>query len=175
MFIRFALILSLLGCSAVSKTRKENQIQLGSIRFFGGVAKNDKWNDILEFQRVSWYQNLNLFYDVIAAELKLDSPFAKWLSEREVKDVSQCSKFLVLMLYSTIPVRIAHSDFYAQVEAQGWKKLYIDDFGKALRIHPTYGDWRLQNYNVIGLCHQSMNVGHIDLTFPSFNTIQVKF
>jgi hypothetical protein len=175
MIIRLALILSLLGCSAVSKTRKENQIQFGSVRYFGGVAKNEKWNDILEFQRVSWYQNLTLFYDVLAVELKTTSPFSKWLSEREVKEISQCSKFLVLMLYSTIPVKIAHSDFYTQVEAQGWKKIYIDDFGKSISTHPTHGDWRLQNYKVIGICHQSMNVGHIDLSFPSFNTIQMKF
>jgi hypothetical protein len=175
MLIRLLLAFLIIGCSAVSKTRKDNQIQQGSVRFFGGVAKNDKWNDVLEFQRVSWYQNLNLFYDVLAVELNASSPFYKWLSNKESKEISQCAKFVVTLLYSTLPVKITHADFYAQVEAQGWKKIYIEEFSKSISSHPTYSDWRLQNYKTIGFCHNSMNVEHFELSFPSFNSVQVKF
>jgi hypothetical protein len=98
-----------------------------------------------------------------------------WLSEREVNEKNECAKYLIVMLYATIPVRIAHSDFYEQVDQQGWKRLELGDFSKAISRHPSFGDWKLNNYKIMALCHKSMNIRHIDLTFPGFNSIQLNF
>jgi hypothetical protein len=162
-----------LGCS--SSKYLENEIKIGTIRFFGGVEKNKKWDEKLNLTRVSWYYRLTLYYDVNIYRATKASNFYNWFSPEEKEYFNTCSDLLVSVVYSADSKKISHSMFINQMEVNGYDFITVNSFAKNLRSHPSFEDWKLHRYKIFGHClKKNAKVSHeLTLNFPSFR--EVKF
>jgi hypothetical protein len=151
---------------------KDNQVKLSTVRFFGGVHENKSWKENLNFKRVSWYYRITLFYDAILHRASKSSSFYNWFSKSEKEYFEDCSDVVVAILYSADSKRISHNMFTSQMEHQGYKEVSILDFSKSLQSHPSFEDWKLHRYKVVGYClDRNKTKGDIKISFPSFFTI----
>ncbi len=165
-------LLPLLSCSAFKKDLVENEIKYGQVRFFGGVQGDIKWHDALIFSRASWFYGFNMYYDALIYKVDKNGPFMNWFSNTEQEMIKDCHPFLVTASYTPDSTKIAHTMFYDQLQQLGFKRKAIRNFYKSFRNHPSFHEWRLDNYTVDGFCG-SKSLNELRIVFPSFDTVNI--
>jgi len=162
------LFLVLSGCAAY---KSYNQTTEGLVILRGGVFGNETWDDSLEFERLSWYHGMSLYYDTLIYSPDKNSPFFKWFSDTEKEYLSKCRHFVVTAGYSADPTKISHVSFREQMKLNGYDDVVVNNFASFLKTHPSSSDWRLQNYKILGFCQRSPSTYDSDkliIHFPSF-------
>jgi len=159
--------LMVVSCAHLSDTI----VKKGSWSIEGGKFDDKKWNDILSFRRVSWFQELTLVYDVFVADYRQDSNFNNWFSSFEKKQIEKCENFFIVVNYSQDSSKISHELFYQQMKQQGLEKIMIGGFFENFKMHSSYSAMSLKQYEVHGFC--GLNNNGISIVFPGFNRVDV--
>jgi hypothetical protein len=174
-FLHF-ILLFLVSCAAY---RSFNQTTTGSVRFPGGVKGDETWDDAMIFKRASWYHGMTLYFDALVYVADENSPFFRWFSRSETQYFRKCEKLLVTVNYSADSTKISHVMFREQMRANGYDDIVVNTFAQSVKTHPTFQDWNLQNYKILGYCkRQVAQVGEesfLSVSFPSFRELQIKF
>ncbi|MCE3011757.1 MAG: hypothetical protein LW878_01710 [Proteobacteria bacterium] len=174
--ILFGLVLLVTSCAAY---RSFNKTTTGSVRFPGGVKAKEQWDDAMIFKRASWYHGMTLYYDALVYRAEKDSPFSRWFSSSEQQYFQKCEHLLVTVNYSADATKISHVMFREQMRENGYDDIVVNSFAQSVRTHPTFQDWNLQNYKVLGYCkRQTAKVGgegYLSVSFPSFTELILNF
>ncbi len=169
-------LLLLLG--ACASYRSFNQTTSGKVRFPGGVKGNESWDDSMYFKRASWYHGMTLYYDALIYRADASSPFSRWFSASEKEYFQRCENLLVTVNYSADATKISHVMFREQMRANGYDDVVVNNFAAAVKTHPTFQAWNLQNYRIMGYCkRQVAKVGEgqtLLVSFPSFSELKIR-
>ena len=160
------LLLTLISCASNSSRRL---VSTDTISLNGGVHNDKVWKDKLIFNRMSFFQDSNMVYDVLFADLKNDSPFFSWLGTEE-PSLRKCSQLKVALLY--VHINSQQSTYYlvSEIEKSGLKEMIILDFSNHFKAHPNTQDWNLSKHKVLGFCGTSSKKNNISLNLPGFKT-----
>lgn len=177
MFKLFSILALLLIYSCASTKYLENEVEIGRVRFFGGVFEDKKWEEKLNFKRISWYYKLKLYYESILYRANKNSNFVNWFSPEERKYFNACEDLVISVVYAADSKKISHSMFINQMELNGYDYVSVNTFGKNLRSHPSFEDWKLQQYKIFGHCLKKGRKipNELELSFPSFKRILIAF
>ncbi|MFG1494631.1 hypothetical protein ACRXCV_14805 [Halobacteriovorax sp. GFR7] len=165
----FALFL-LTSCGNMTK----NFVKSGESIIKGGTAGGKPWNEALTFQRLSWYSELNLMYDVFFTKMDPSSPFWQWFSESESRRLKECKAVYVSITFSLDSDRISHAMFYNQVLSKELQPVVTNDFDLAIANHPDFNKFFLSLYKSKTLCATS-DIGDLKIKFPNFKTRTLHF
>jgi hypothetical protein len=175
-YIWLVLVVLVSSCAAY---RSFNKTTTGFVRFPGGVKDSETWDDSMVFRRASWYHGMTLYYDALIYLATPDSPFSRWFSQSEKQYFQKCERVLVTVNYSADATKISHVMFREQMRANGYDDIVVNSFAQSVKTHPTFQDWNLQNYKILGYCKRQLGkVGtnkHLSVSFPSFMELKVKF
>lgn len=164
-FCSFLVILLVSSCSNLTK----NFVKKGEIGFRGGTYQAEKWSDVLNFSRTSWYHDMNLYFEVMATRPVEKSPFTQWFSKNERDMISDCSDFIVTMTYSLDSDRISQTSFRQEMERNGYRSLTIHQFKQNLKLHPDSEALSLNLYTIQGFCKaRDIPQSTIVIRFPGF-------
>jgi hypothetical protein len=171
-------ILSTVLISSCAAYRSFNKTTTGSVRFPGGVKDKEVWDDSMIFKRASWYHGMTLYYDALVYMADPESPFARWFSSSEQQYFKKCEKLLVTVNYSADATKISHVMFREQMRANGYDDIVVNTFAQSVKTHPTFQDWNLQNYKILGYCKRQVaragSETHLSVSFPSFSELNLK-
>lgn len=162
-FLNLVLIALLFSCGNMTK----NFVKKGDAYIKGGTAGEEPWTDSLKFQRISWYSDLNLMYDVFLTKIDQKSPFWQWFSESEARRLNQCHAVYIMINFRLDSDRISHSMFYKQVLSDDLQDIVTNDFDSALTNHPDYNKFFLSLYKTKTLC-ASREIGDLKIHFPNY-------
>ncbi|WP_408097471.1 hypothetical protein ACJVC5_00770 [Peredibacter sp. HCB2-198] len=173
-FFLMAMLVVFSGCAAY---KNYNQSTKGKVVIRGGIYQKEAWEDLLVFQRMSWYHGVTLYYDALFYKADLNSPFSKWFSASEKEFFTKCESFLVTVGYSADPTKISHVNFREQMKLNGYDDVIINNFASYLRTHPSAAEWRFQNYKLMGFCKRSpsrLSTPNLAINFPSFRHLEIE-
>lgn len=168
------ILLVIAGCASY---KSYNQTTTGKVILRGGIFQKESWDDTLNFNRMSWYHGMTLYYDALLWKADLDSPFTKWFSSTEKEFFTKCETFLVTAGYSADPAKISHVNFREQMKLNGYDDIVLNNFSSYLKSHPSAQDWRLQNYKIMGYCKRSptrLDTSNIAINFPGFSFLELE-
>lgn len=146
----------------------QNSVNETKRHISGGTYRNVTWSDTMEFQRVSWFQELTMIYDTWFFRLLPDSPFRQWFSKDELRDVESCRDMLIVIHYQYDSKRISDRMFKEEMNLNKYEDVYLTQFAKNLKMHPDAIKWRLQKHKVIGFCRKSLTDDPLVINFPNF-------
>lgn len=164
--ILFSLIL-FFSCTSLSK----NVVKRGSLYLRGGVYNSSSWKDNIRFERISWYKELSLEFDLLITHVSKDSPFYNWFSEREIEFQNKFNKCYVMAAYNMDDDNIPQSLLKEQLSQMDFEMFSLVDFGRHLKMHPNYESLSLQLYKIIGACRKPLSSKRFVIRFPGFNEI----
>ena len=167
--ILFFIILLLTSCSTLNK----NMIKKGAFAIDGGVYKTLKWDSKLKFDRVSWFKELTLMFDVFLTSVKKEDPFYEWFSEGEKLLVSSCLDAKVVLTYSWDPMQISRGSFFSEAEKYGYERYSIPDFHSNVKMHPNFARINVYLYKTALLCRKKLTPENLVVTFPGWNTVSI--
>jgi len=167
-FLKLLIILVLSSCSNMSK----NMVQEGEFELVSGVFEEKKWDSTLRFKRLSWYQELNMLFDLLVVPVDANSPFSNWLSEDEKNDFSDCSSKFIALYYHLNTKKISRKSFEKQIKNQGFKNINLNHFKSNLSLHPDFTANHLRLYKLQGLCGLKKV---INVKFPGFSNKSLAF
>lgn len=166
-FSVFVFFLMILGsCSSTTK----NMIKQGELTLTGGVYKDKEWSDALVFERISWFRELTLVYDVLYVPLKKESPFYMWMSESEKNKVASCSELNLYLNYTIDSRKVSHKEIMKQLKKQGYEEILIPDFVSNFKMHPNHEYLSLQVYNIKAICRDQVGE-RPQIVVPGFKTV----
>ena len=167
----FTLILtSIVSCSTLDK----NLIKRGQYRIGGGVHHGQKWEQELLFNRISWFKELTLSFDLLESQVSKDSPFYNWFSEDEKDMLNSCVDSHVVVTYAWSPMQISRPSFFVAMAEQGYERVAIPTFQKNLQMHPHFARLNIGLYKTHALCRKKISPGKLMLRFPGFNEIPLR-
>lgn len=161
------MVLLLSSCSTLNK----NMIKKGKYTIAGGVHKNLKWGDDLEFDRISWFKELTLTFDVFITTVGKDSPFYNWFSDDEKKLVESCVDNRIALTYAWDPMQVSRENFYAEMEKIGYERLSVPNFHSNMKMHPNFARINVYLYKTSLLCRKRMTADKLVISFPGWNTV----
>lgn len=169
-FLSLLIIFNLFSCSNLSK----NTIESGTLPIKNGVFETKTWNDVLVFDRYSWYRELTLSFEFLIAEIPPQSGFNFWFSKDELSAINKCNDARIVMAYSLDTKSIPYSELNQQLEYNGFSKIELIDFKKNLLAHPDSTQNSLKLYHIFGICRKSKDLGPIKISFPGFSEKTLK-
>jgi hypothetical protein len=158
-----------ISCSNLSK----NMVKKGTFSIKNGVYRNLSWKEELKLQRVSWYHELTLLYDLIYGSIDEKSKFYNWFSVQEQNRIKNCSDIILGVRYSLDSDRISHSMFDEMMRNANYEKISVPEFEKALRMHPDYKRLSLTLYKTQVYCRKSKVSAPVYINFPNFGEIKL--
>ena len=164
------IFLSLLFLSSCSLTGK-NFIQTDDFKLYGGATSGDRWDEALVFKRASWYLEVTLIFDALYAEITPESKFYSWFSTAEKISLKKCEKSFLTLFYSKNSDRVSKNDFIAQAKSTGLDQIIVNDFKKALKLHPQYIANSFQLYDVSVFCRRDNATKPLKIEFPNFDPV----
>ena len=166
-------VLLLGACSNYSNLSK-NLIKNGTFILKGGVKNKKVWKTDLHFNRVSWYHELTLFFDLLHTKLESNSPFNSWLSSSEKEIIEDCTDHLITLSYALDSQKISHKDLVNQLSDHGYKEFILPTFFRNLRLHPDFDQVSFNLYKIHGFCRKGPKKGELFLNFPGFEENIIK-
>lgn len=168
----FVLLFIVSSCSNLSKNFTKN----GDFTLRGGKFQNTQWNDLLVFDRYTWYHEVTMLYDLIVTRIDPRSPFYDWFSNGEKKTLAACSDAYVVIDYSLDSERISHKMMENDAKRAGYEKIALQSFKSHLKLHPDVEELSLQLYDISGFCYKGelSSREKIFVRFPGFNEVSVK-
>lgn len=154
--------LFLVGCSQVS------QLHTGHSEFIlrGGAAGDKTWSETLKFQRISWYLQWNLWYDVLINDFSLDSPFAGWLSESERDKFKSCRHIKLALYYADEWSGAKVKHLREAIREVASTRVKTSSFTEALRVHPDFRAGLFRSYHVEFWCFTNNMPASLPIQLP---------
>jgi len=146
-------------------------IKEGSYTIGGGVFQNQKWDQDLDFKRISWFKELTLTFDLFLTEVDKGSPFYQWFSEDEKKMVQSCVDSKVVLTYAWDPMQISRERFFDELDKQGYERLSIPNFHSHVKMHPNFARINVYLYKTHLICRKSLKSDKVLVAFPGWNTV----
>lgn len=142
----------------------------------GGQFSSYEWKDSLKFERVSWYKELTLIYDVMYVRLTKTSPFYDWLSNSEKSTLAACKDSYVVLQYSFDNKKVSHGMFTESAKNSGFNKVSLTGFNSQLKLHAQYEADSLNLYKANAYCQKEAGPmgDKLTLVFPGFKNIILK-
>jgi hypothetical protein len=163
LLLSLAFILS--SCANLSK----NIVKDGTYLVRNGTSGAKTWNENLNFNRVSWYHELTLVFDLMMAPITAQSSFNFWFSPEELQAASKCNDFRVVMAYSADTSILPYSLLNEQLDVAGFKKLDIVNFKKNINQHPDSEMNSLRLYQIYGVCRTETDHKPLIFNFPGYS------
>jgi len=165
------LLCSVISCSHIS----QNFVTTSEMSFYGGKLGNESWDDALEFKRATWHWQVTSLFDVMVYKVDNKSPFYKWFSESEQKDIERCTSFVVALSDSNYDQKISKRMFITEMEKNSFTEYTLVDFSRNMASHPEFNHWAFRNYRITGFCSKSKNVSNtLAITFPNYKTEDIE-
>tara|TARA_R110002072_G_scaffold1989_2_gene16306 strand:- start:32529 stop:33056 length:528 start_codon:yes stop_codon:yes gene_type:complete len=152
------------SCTSLSK----NSVKKGALVLRGGVYNDKDWNDHLRFERISWYKELSLEFELLIAQVDESSPFYHWFSERELEFQKKYNKCYVMAAYNMNDDHIPQSVLKKQLEDLDFVSFPVVDFARHLKMHPNYESLNLQLYKTYGMCRKPISSKRFVIRLPGF-------
>ncbi len=168
-FLLFFLSVFALSCSTLNK----NMTKKGSYTLGGGVYKDQRWSDDLDFTRVSWFKELTLTFDIFYTKIEKSSPFYQWFSDDEKKMVESCLDNYVILTYAWDPMQISREGFFAEIEKKGYERLSIPNFHQNVKMHPNFARINVYLYKTNLICRRGLKKEELVISFPGFNSLKL--
>ena len=162
------LLLTLLTFASCANLTK-NTVKEGPFLVKNGTAGDKTWYEVLTLNRVSWYHELTLEFDLMLAPITPQSSFNFWFSKDELEAIGKCGEFKVVLAYSRDTKILPYSYLNEQLENSGYKKLEILSFKKQFLQHPDAEMNSLRLYQVYGICRPVQDNKPLILNFPGFS------
>lgn len=157
-------LVSLISCSSLSK----NAVVEGHFVLKGGVFGDQEWEDELVFKRTSWFKELTLYFDFIAAKVDQNSPFYQWFSEMEKAAINECVDYFVAVTYAFKPRDISVTMFKEEMKKYGYMAQAVPRFEQNLNMHPDFSRFNINLYNTYLYCRTAPSKGLPIIQFPGF-------
>jgi len=150
-----------------------NLTKEGSLVVNGGRFYDFTWDSKLVFKRTTWYIDLNMLYDVIFAELELNSPFVKWFYEDEKEELEKCERVALMGIFSSDDRRTSESEIIKQLIPTNARLININGFQKNLSFHPVFVNNSLALYRFEGICFAASSLLDKAVHIPGFPGVNV--
>jgi hypothetical protein len=167
--IKILLFILAFGCTTLNK----NMTKKGTYTIGGGVYQNQRWDDDLVFDRVSWFKELTLSFDLFYTKVEKDSPFYQWFSDDEKRLVEQCLENYVVLTYAWDPMQISREGFFAEVLKQGYERLSIPNFHQNVKMHPNFARINVYLYKTNLICRRKLGGDPLIVSFPGFKSVKL--
>lgn len=152
------------SCANLSK----NTIKDGTFVVRNGTAGPKIWNENLNFNRISWYHELTLVFDLMMAPITAQSSFNFWFSPEELQVAGKCNDFRVVLAYSADTSVLPYSLLNEQLDVAGFKKVDIVSFKKNFTQHPDSEMNSLKLYQIYGVCRNDSAHKPLIFNFPGY-------
>ena len=166
-FIVLIFIFSLVSCSNLS----QRLVKTGDFDFQGGVYKDKRWEDSLEFKRYTWFYELSIVYDLLYVNIDNNSPFFSWLSEDEKSSVAKCRHFLVALTYKNPTHSFATQILDRDLMKFGFLEISTPTFRENIRNHPDFMKWDLNYHRVKTYCQTNSKEDQAIINIPGFQQV----
>lgn len=158
-------LLTFASCANLSK----NSVKEGPFLVRNGTAADKTWYETLTLNRVSWYHELTLEFDLMLAPIAPQSSFNFWFSKDELEAIGKCGDFKLVLAYSRDTKILPYSYLNEQLDNSGYKKLELPSFKKNFLQHPDSEMNSLRLYQVYGICRPDQNNKPLIFNFPGFS------
>ena len=167
----FILIFLTFGCA----TNTKNNIVQGSFSLNGGSLNSQTWVDSLEFERKSWFNEITLILDVYSVKIDSKSPFFKWFSSSNQKEITKLKDFKLMLIYTLDSDKISKKDFDEELLANGYQVMNLPEFEKHFKFHSQFVENSFKLYKVLGYYSENGNkFGQLKINFPGFKAVILK-
>jgi hypothetical protein len=163
-----ALIMILVITFSCSSNLSKNLVQDGNLILRNGTFADKSWKEDLIFQRISWYHELTMQFDLMMAHITPQSSFNFWFSKVELDRMTDCYDSRIVMAYSLDTKDIPHSSLYEQFEKSGFSRFELPEFKKNLFQHPDSQINGFRLYHIFGICKKSKDTNPKHLNFPGY-------
>ena len=146
-------------------------VKKGDLEIRNGNYKNKIWKGRILFKRTSWFQELNLLYDVLVWKVSEKSKFFEWFSEEEAAKVKSCSSFIISLSYQMDQSKLSHQMFFEQIRKYDYELVNMNNFYNQLKFHPDFTENSLSLYRFEGLClSKKKDDKDVVINFPGFES-----
>ncbi|EQC45470.1 hypothetical protein [Bacteriovorax sp. Seq25_V] len=167
--LAFSVLLIIASCSNLTK----NMVKSGDFSIRSGAMGSKEWDETLKFNRVSWFHELTMLYDLVYTKIDEKSAFYNWFDNDEKRRISNCNEKLITLSYYLDSSRISHTMVKNKLLDQGYEEYSVPNFTRALKTHPDFEKLSLQLYKVNLYCHKSKANAEIYIDFPNFEKIKL--
>ncbi len=170
--VYFSLMIIFISCASMSDSNKAIQT---NISFKSGLSANKTWDDSLTFKRTSWFQRAKMTQDVFWGEVPSSSPFRQWLASSKDLVESRCAQFYLAISYSNDLKGNSLGVVKSAIEQQGLTQMSLASFKAALRGHPAFINFNLENHKIMGYClpRGKEAIKSIYVEFPGFTRAKI--
>jgi hypothetical protein len=164
-FIFLFTLLAFASCANLTK----NTVKEGPFLVKNGTAGDKTWYETLTLNRLSWYHELTLEFDLMMTSVAPQSSFNFWFSKDELEAIGKCGEFKIVLSYSRDTKVIQYSYLNEQLDFSGYRKIELPSFKKNFLQHPDAEMNSLRLYQVYGICRPDQNGKPLILSFPGFS------
>lgn len=165
-FWLFAIIIfSAISCST---NLSKNLVQNSKLILKNGTFTDKAWKEELIFQRISWYHELTMQFDLMLAQVAPQSSFNFWFSKSELDSMIKCEDARVVLAYSLDTKDIPYSSLYEQIEKSGYTRFDLLEFKKHILQHPDAQLNGFRLYHIFGICKMTRDSKPLIVNFPGY-------
>ena len=165
-------IIFLISFTSCASYKSRNQIYTSDIDFRGGVSGDQVWEDSLVFERISWFYDATVKYEILLSKLDQSSPFASWLGADRL-NLTTCENFYIGILYTDINAQHGTSFLVSQLSKSGLTEHSVLAFSYNIKAHQNFKDWKLDRHKILGFCSKSKSEDGIQVTIPGYQTHKI--
>jgi len=169
-FVFLNVFFFLFSCSSPLST---NQYTTDKLVINGGISGKEIWSDQLIFTRASWFQKATLLYEVLLADISMDSPFRSWFSEQEKDFLKNCKQVVVGLSYHYFFAKIPTRNIQDEMRALGFKEMLSVNFERQIFNHSDAARLRPRLYRVQFYCQEMISLNHVTLEVPGHMSQEV--
>ena len=167
----FYLFILILICQPSCSRLTRNMVKKGEFEIRNGSLKNETWKGKILFKRTSWFQELNMLYDVLLWRVNGKSKFYSWFSKNEHSKITNCTDFFIVLTYQMDSSKISHGMFYRQMKNFNYELINVHNFYNNMKFHPDFTENSLSLYRFEGLCLRGNNERNdVVISFPGFES-----
>jgi len=169
------LIIIFISLQFVACSHYSNYFQKsGNLSLSGGRFGNLSWNDDLNFDRHSWFKELNMYFDILSTRFEPKSGFKHWLSVSEINSLRDCKSSGILLYFDSDNPITSSTDFKNQLKNQGLEVIESNNFKKYLISHPDVLNLGLVDYSINLICNNGSK-SLFTVIFPGFREVKFHF
>lgn len=167
--IRFLLFLSTLQLFFSCGSNSISYVKEGSFTVKEGRKGINHWDKQLKFKRLSFLNGMTMVFDVLVSQNLKDTDFKKWFSDREKKEIENCTYPIYVGIFSGRDFLMDTDDVLNEVLKKEGKILSSHGFIKNFSFHPSYKRNSFNIYRFEAVCFEEEK--KLDLIVPGFEAV----
>ena len=166
---QFWIFAIIIFCAVSCSTNlSKNLVQNSKLSLKNGTFTDKAWKEDLVFQRISWYHELTMQFDLMLAQVSPQSSFNFWFSKSELDSMIKCEDARVVLAYSLDTKDIPYSSIYEQIEKSGYTRFELLEFKKHILQHPDAQLNGFRLYHIFGICKMTRDSKPLIVNFPGY-------